>query len=116
MGRPKQCGQSRSARIETSACAPFEYSESAPPPPSGLPSLPLARGKPAPPTERAAGRQSPDKILDAPDLVDDYYLNLLDWCAAGAGARGNAGPAAPSPRRLGPRGVRGLGTGGLRRR
>jgi hypothetical protein len=23
--------------------------------------------------------QSPDKILDAPDLVDDYYLNLLDW-------------------------------------
>jgi len=21
----------------------------------------------------------PDKILDAPDLVDDYYLNLLDW-------------------------------------
>lgn len=23
--------------------------------------------------------QSPDRILDAPDLVDDYYLNLLDW-------------------------------------
>lgn len=23
--------------------------------------------------------QYPDKILDAPDLVDDYYLNLLDW-------------------------------------
>jgi hypothetical protein len=21
----------------------------------------------------------PDKILDAPDLKDDYYLNLLDW-------------------------------------
>lgn len=21
----------------------------------------------------------PDRILDAPDLVDDYYLNLLDW-------------------------------------
>lgn len=21
----------------------------------------------------------PEKILDAPDLVDDYYLNLLDW-------------------------------------
>ncbi len=20
-----------------------------------------------------------DRILDAPDLVDDYYLNLLDW-------------------------------------
>lgn len=23
--------------------------------------------------------QFPEKILDAPDLVDDYYLNLLDW-------------------------------------
>lgn len=23
--------------------------------------------------------QYPEKILDAPDLVDDYYLNLLDW-------------------------------------
>jgi cell division cycle protein 20 (cofactor of APC complex) len=23
--------------------------------------------------------QTPERILDAPDLVDDYYLNLLDW-------------------------------------
>lgn len=23
--------------------------------------------------------QSQERILDAPDLVDDYYLNLLDW-------------------------------------
>ncbi|XP_074657841.1 cell division cycle protein 20 homolog [Tubulanus polymorphus] len=23
--------------------------------------------------------QVPDRILDAPELVDDYYLNLLDW-------------------------------------
>lgn len=23
--------------------------------------------------------QQPDRILDAPDIVDDYYLNLLDW-------------------------------------
>lgn len=23
--------------------------------------------------------QQPERILDAPDLVDDYYLNLLDW-------------------------------------
>ncbi|KAF9883703.1 ubiquitin-protein transferase activating protein [Aspergillus nanangensis] len=22
---------------------------------------------------------SPERVLDAPDLVDDYYLNLLDW-------------------------------------
>lgn len=26
--------------------------------------------------------QYPEKILDAPDLVDDYYLNLLDWSAS----------------------------------
>ena len=34
------------------------------------------------PKRRKATRfipKSPDKILDAPDLVDDYYLNLLDW-------------------------------------
>lgn len=23
--------------------------------------------------------QNPDKILDAPDLLNDYYLNLIDW-------------------------------------
>jgi hypothetical protein len=23
--------------------------------------------------------QAPDRILDAPELLDDYYLNLLDW-------------------------------------
>lgn len=23
--------------------------------------------------------QFPERTLDAPDLVDDYYLNLLDW-------------------------------------
>lgn len=23
--------------------------------------------------------QAPDRILDAPELVDDYYLNLIDW-------------------------------------
>lgn len=26
--------------------------------------------------------QAPERILDAPDLVDDYYLNLLDWSAS----------------------------------
>ncbi|CAG9769326.1 unnamed protein product [Ceutorhynchus assimilis] len=25
--------------------------------------------------------QAPDRILDAPDIIDDYYLNLLDWGA-----------------------------------
>ncbi len=23
--------------------------------------------------------KSPERVLDAPDLVDDYYLNILDW-------------------------------------
>jgi len=23
--------------------------------------------------------QAPERILDAPELVDDYYLNLIDW-------------------------------------
>lgn len=26
--------------------------------------------------------QTQDRILDAPDLVDDYYLNLLDWSSS----------------------------------
>lgn len=25
----------------------------------------------------------PEKILDAPELKDDYYLNLLDWSSCG---------------------------------
>lgn len=26
---------------------------------------------------------APEKVLDAPDLRDDYYLNLLDWSNRG---------------------------------
>ncbi|XP_045769215.1 cell division cycle protein 20 homolog [Maniola jurtina] len=26
--------------------------------------------------------QAPDRILDAPDILDDYYLNLIDWSAS----------------------------------
>lgn len=26
---------------------------------------------------------SPEKVLDAPDIKDDYYLNLLDWSNRG---------------------------------
>ena len=29
--------------------------------------------------ERCHWLQAPERILDAPDLTDDYYLNLLDW-------------------------------------
>lgn len=40
----------------------------------------------SPPLPKRASRKiiriiptTADKILDAPDLIDDYYLNLLDW-------------------------------------
>ena len=26
---------------------------------------------------------TPEKVLDAPDIRDDYYLNLLDWSSRG---------------------------------
>lgn len=28
-------------------------------------------------------KTEPEKILDAPELKDDYYLNLLDWGSKG---------------------------------
>ena len=31
-----------------------------------------------------------DKVLDAPDIKDDYYLNLLDWSSKGTLAIGLA--------------------------
>lgn len=37
-----------------------------------------AGNRPAKKTFRAVP-SAPERILDAPDLVDDYYLNLLDW-------------------------------------
>lgn len=59
---------------------------------------------------------APERILDAPELVDDYYLNLLDWSSTnvvavalgtagtlGAGAALHHPPALhvrPCPRRL----------------
>ncbi|KAH1022622.1 hypothetical protein HUJ04_012000 [Dendroctonus ponderosae] len=35
-----------------------------------------------PASVKAANRyipQAPDRILDAPDIIDDFYLNLMDW-------------------------------------
>ena len=37
-----------------------------------------AGNKPAKKAFRAVP-SAPERILDAPDLMDDYYLNLLDW-------------------------------------
>ena len=36
-------------------------------------------------------KPEPQKILDAPELKDDYYLNLLDWGAKGQLAIGLEG-------------------------
>lgn len=41
---------------------------------------------PVPPTRRIL--TSPEKILDAPYMADDYYLNLLDWSVANVVAIG----------------------------
>eukprot|EP00475_Leptophrys_vorax_P032985 TRINITY_DN5151_c0_g1_i4.p1 TRINITY_DN5151_c0_g1~~TRINITY_DN5151_c0_g1_i4.p1 ORF type:complete len:594 (+),score=14.02 TRINITY_DN5151_c0_g1_i4:237-1784(+) len=55
-----------------------------PPPPEGFenPTRVLYSQATAAGPSRKAFRyvpQAPERILDAPDLVDDYYLNLLDW-------------------------------------
>ena len=47
---------------------------------AALPSLSAAFRRAAAPPRWVA--QSPIRILDAPELVDDYYLNLLDWSSA----------------------------------
>ena len=33
---------------------------------------------------------APERILDAPDMLDDYYLNLLDWSPATNSATGGS--------------------------
>lgn len=42
------------------------------------------QNKAAAPVKRVSRHISsaPERILDAPDLLDDYYLNLLDWSSA----------------------------------
>ena len=47
---------------------------------AALPSLSAAFRRAAAPPRWVA--QSPIRILDAPELLDDYYLNLLDWSSA----------------------------------
>ena len=70
-------GQDTSARV-------LAFKQKPPPPPEGhmshLSSVYSANVSDARPTKKfRAVPQQPDRILDAPDLVDDYYLNLLDW-------------------------------------
>lgn len=69
-------GQDGSARI-------LAFKQKAPAPAEGfenhLASLYTANNGPRPKKTFRAVPQQPERILDAPDLVDDYYLNLLDW-------------------------------------
>lgn len=60
------------------------FKQKAPAPPeghvSGCASLYAAGAGGAKPRRAArAVPQQPERILDAPELMDDYYLNLLDW-------------------------------------
>jgi cell division cycle protein 20 (cofactor of APC complex) len=69
-------GQDGSARI-------LAFKQKAPAPSEGfdnpMAALYSANAGPRPKKAFRAVPQQPDRILDAPDLVDDYYLNLLDW-------------------------------------
>lgn len=57
-----------------------------------------AQGKASQAVDKKPSRhipQAPERVLDAPELVDDYYLNLLDWSAGTISPR-----AHPTPERL----------------
>jgi len=74
------CGQDLESKI-------FSYNSKPPNPsdsnPLGLRVLYAGRSTSSPScSSRSQIRhipQNPDRILDAPDIVNDYYLNLLDW-------------------------------------
>ena len=66
------------------ACKILAFKNKAPAPPEGHanPTKGLFSGNHGPRPRKQAYRhipQSPERILDAPELLDDYYLNLLDW-------------------------------------
>jgi len=63
------------------------FKSKAPAPPegfdNGLRSLYAAAGAGAKPKKAFRNiPQAPERILDAPELLDDYYLNLLDWSSS----------------------------------
>ena len=39
----------------------------------------LSSPSPSLPSQLVFHPPQPTKILDAPDMLDDYYLNLIDW-------------------------------------
>ena len=69
----KACGLALEKRILSFAVEP---------PPSDRHDLRATWNRPTRPKTAIAKRRiplAPEKILDAPGLADDYYLNLLDW-------------------------------------
>lgn len=58
---------------------------SEPPPSDHVANPSAAWSRPLRPAVQAKGRRHvstmPERVLDAPGMVDDYYLNLLDWSA-----------------------------------
>lgn len=62
----------------------LSYQKKAPAPPDGFqnPMKVIYTQIKTPASVKSSSRyipQAPDRILDAPDIVDDYYLNLIDW-------------------------------------
>ncbi|XP_076280648.1 cell division cycle protein 20 homolog isoform X1 [Lasioglossum baleicum] len=62
----------------------LSYQNKAPAPPEGYqnPLRVVYSQSKTPASVKASTRyipQTPDRILDAPEIVDDYYLNLIDW-------------------------------------
>ncbi|BES92840.1 WD domain, G-beta repeat [Nesidiocoris tenuis] len=61
----------------------LEFHKKAPAAPEGFQnSLKVVYSQSKTPSAKLNSRyipQTPDRILDAPDIVDDYYLNLIDW-------------------------------------
>ena len=62
----------------------LSYQNKAPAPPEGYqnPLRVIYSQSKTPASVKASTRyipQTPDKILDAPEIIDDYYLNLVDW-------------------------------------
>ncbi|XP_054006881.1 cell division cycle protein 20 homolog [Hylaeus anthracinus] len=62
----------------------LSYQNKAPAPPEGYlnPLRVVYSQSKTPASLKASTRyipQTPDRILDAPEIIDDYYLNLIDW-------------------------------------
>ncbi|XP_073984224.1 cell division cycle 20 protein fzy [Rhodnius prolixus] len=69
--------------LDISGARILAFQKKAPAPPDGYQNpLKVVYSQTKTPSAKASTRyipQAPDRILDAPDILDDYYLNLVDW-------------------------------------